>query len=238
MTISLDNVVKNYQLDDVTHPVLNGINLTIAKGEFVSIVGKSGSGKSTLLNMITLLDKPSSGEVIVAGTKLNEINKNKEARWRGRTIGIVFQFFQLMPTLTIMENVMLPMDFCRMYSLRERKERAAYLLEQVDLIHHSNKLPAFLSGGEQQRGAIARAMANDPPVIIADEPTGSLDTTTAEKVFQIFEQLSKEGKTVVLITHDQDFAVRTNRSIILSDGKIIGESTRLNQGESIIDSLE
>jgi putative ABC transport system ATP-binding protein len=237
MTIILNNIVKNYQIDGVVHPVLKDINLTISKGDFVSIVGKSGSGKSTLLNMITLIDKPSSGEIIIEGTNLNKIKKSKEARWRGTTIGVVFQFFQLIPTLTLLENVMLPMDFCRMYSLSERKERAAYLLEQVDMIHHANKLPTFLSGGEQQRGAIARALATDPPIIAADEPTGSLDTQTAEKVFQIFEQLSKNGKTVVLITHDQDLAKKTNRSIVVSDGRIIREEFHSIQGETSIDSL-
>jgi putative ABC transport system ATP-binding protein len=237
MTIILNNVVKNVQMDGSIHPILKGINLTIGKGDFVSIVGRSGSGKSTLLNMMTLIDKPSSGEIIVDGTNLLDIKKGKEARWRGKTIGIVFQFFQLIPTLTLLENVMLPMDFCRMYSLGERKQRAAYLLEQVDMIQHAKKLPASLSGGEQQRVAIARALATDPPIIAADEPTGSLDSQTAVKIFQLLERLSQQGKTVVLITHDQELAKRTRRSITVSDGRIIGERTHSIQGETSIDSL-
>ncbi|NTW97001.1 MAG: ABC transporter ATP-binding protein, partial [Oscillochloris sp.] len=176
--VELDNVIKEYETAAGVYRALRGIDLTIARGEFVAIVGKSGSGKSTLINMITGIDRSTSGVVRVAGTDLGRLNEGQLAVWRGKTIGIIFQFFQLLPTLTVAENVMLPMDFCDMGTARERRERAAALLERMDMVEQSTKLPSALSGGQQQRVAIARALANDPPMIVADEPTGNLDSRT------------------------------------------------------------
>jgi ABC-type lipoprotein export system ATPase subunit len=203
--------------------VLKNITLKLHDGEFVSIVGPSGSGKSTLLNMITGIDRPTSGEVVVGGEAIHKLSENELARWRGRNVGVIFQFFQLLPTLTVVENVMLPMDFCHMYSARERRERAMHLLEQVDVAEHAHKLPSAVSGGQQQRVAIARALANDPPILAADEPTGNLDSKTAESVFRLFEQQVGEGKTILMVTHDRDLAKRATRTIMLSDGEIIEE---------------
>ncbi len=218
--IDLCNVVKTYETGAGDVIILKGINLRVQEGEFVGIVGPSGSGKSTLLNMITGIDRPSSGEVIVNGQAVHALSENQLARWRGRNIGVIFQFFQLLPTLTTLENVMLPMDFCNVYRRRERKERALHLLEQVDIVDHAHKLPSALSGGEQQRTAIARAMANDPPIIVADEPSGNLDTATAAEVFALFERLVAQGKTLLVVTHDQSLSARTGRVIHLLDGRL------------------
>jgi ABC-type lipoprotein export system ATPase subunit len=221
--IELHGLVKNYQTAVGPFPALRGIDLCIDSGEFVAVVGKSGSGKSTLVNMITGIDRPTSGEVLVGDTKVHTLSEGKLAQWRGRTIGVIFQFFQLMPTLTVVENVMLPMDFCHMYSMRERRERAMHLLEQVEVAEHAHKLPSAVSGGQQQRVAIARALANEPLILAADEPTGNLDSKTAESVFRLFEEQVQRGMTILMVTHDRDLARRASRTVMLSDGEIIEE---------------
>ena len=221
--IELRNVVKNYKTAVGDFPALKDVDLQIEAGEFVSIIGKSGSGKSTLLNMITGIDRPTNGEVFVNDTAVHELNENRMARWRGKNLGIVFQFFQLLPTISIVENIMLPMDFCRTYPMREREQRAMELLELVELADHAYKLPTALSGGQQQRVAIARALANDPPIVIADEPTGNLDSKTADSVFQLFKDLVEKGKTIIVVTHDSGLAKRTNRTALIADGEIVNE---------------
>jgi len=222
--ISLTGVTKRYKTGAGEVAVLRDITLDIQEGEYVGIVGPSGSGKSTLLNMITGIDRPTKGEVVVAGQLLNRLSENRLARWRGRTVGVIFQFFQLLPTLTILENVLMPMDFCRVFKRRARKKRALDLLDQVGILQHAHKLPSALSGGEQQRAAIARAMATDPPIIVADEPTGNLDTHTASEVFELFQRLVREGKTLIVVTHDVELSSKTQRIIHLLDGKIDHDS--------------
>jgi putative ABC transport system ATP-binding protein len=204
---------------------LKGIDLQVNTGEFAVITGKSGAGKTTLVNMITGLDKSTSGEIWVAGTPVHKLGAEKAARWRGQTVGVVFQSFELLPTLTVLQNVMLPMDFAHKGSIRQQRERAMHLLEQVGIAEHAHKLPSAVSGGQQQRVAIARAMANDPPVLVADEPTGSLDSVTADSVLRVFEDLVEQGKTVVVVTHDSDIARRATRAITLSDGEIVRSET-------------
>ncbi len=221
--IRLKNVVKAYKTDAGEFLALKNINLTIGASEFVGVIGKSGSGKSTLINMITGIDRPSKGEVWVADTPIHSFSEGRMATWRGHNMGIVFQFFQLLPILTVAENVMLPMDFCNLYTQRQRHERALHLLDMVGVAEQANKLPSQLSGGEQQRVAIARALANDPPIIMADEPTGNLDSKTSAIVFQLFEKLVSNGKTIVMVTHDGDLAKRVKRTIIIADGEIIEE---------------
>jgi len=221
--IDLREVHKYYKTAIGDYHALNSIDLQINAGEFVSIIGKSGSGKSTLLNMITGIDRPTNGEVFVNGTAVHEMGENKMARWRGKNLGIVFQFFQLLPTISVVENIMLPMDFCRTYPMREREKRALALLEMVELADHAYKLPTALSGGQQQRVAIARALANDPPVIIADEPTGNLDSKTADSVFELFKDLVAQGKTIIVVTHDSGLAKRTERTALIADGEIVNE---------------
>ena len=221
--IDLSDVQKYYKTAIGDYHALKDVDLQINAGEFVSIIGKSGSGKSTLLNMITGIDRPSAGEVYVNGTAVHELNENKMARWRGKNLGIVFQFFQLLPTISVIENIMLPMDFCRTYPMREREPRALALLEMVELADHAYKLPTALSGGQQQRVAIARALANDPPVIIADEPTGNLDSKTADSVFELFKELVAQGKTIIVVTHDSGLAKRTERTALIADGEIVNE---------------
>jgi putative ABC transport system ATP-binding protein len=218
--IDLRDVVKTYETGAGDVTVLKGITLRVQPGEFVSVVGPSGSGKSTLLNMITGIDRPTRGEVIVGGEAVHELSENQLARWRGRNVGVVFQFFQLLPTLTILENVILPMDFCNVYKRRERRKRAMNLLEQVDIAEHAGKLPSGLSGGEQQRAAIAPALANDPELVVADEPTGNLDTATAAGLFALFEALVAQGKTLIVVTHDRSLSARTERVLHLLDGRL------------------
>ena len=218
--IDLRDVVKTYKTGAGDVTVLRDITLQVQSGEFVSVVGPSGSGKSTLLNMITGIDRPTEGEVFVGGETVHGLSENQLARWRGRNVGVIFQFFQLLPTLTILENVMLPMDFCKVYRRRERKSKAMHLLEQVGIAEHAHKLPSALSGGEQQRAAIARALANDPPLVVADEPTGNLDTSTANEVFVLFEKLVAQGKTLMVVTHDRSLSSRTERVLHLLDGRI------------------
>ena len=224
--INLRSVTKSYATPAGEFQALKGIDLQIEPGEFVAVIGKSGSGKSTLSNMITGIDRPSQGEVVVAGTAIHQLREGQIAGWRGRTIGVVFQFFQLLPTLTVLENIMLPMDFCSMYSTRERRVRAMHLLEQVDMADHADKLPTALSGGQQQRVAIARALSNDPAIVVADEPTGNLDSRTADAVFHLFETLVDGGKTIVMVTHDEDLAKRVTRAVTIADGQIASD-TRL-----------
>jgi putative ABC transport system ATP-binding protein len=221
--IELRNVVKTYTSAAGSFTALKGVNFTVDAGEFVAVIGKSGSGKSTLINMITGIDRPTSGEVFVGDTAVYTLSENQMAVWRGRNQGIIFQFFQLLPTLSVIENVMLPMDFSNLYTPRERQERALLLLEQVEMAEQAHKLPNALSGGQQQRVAIARALANDPPILIADEPTGNLDSRTAEAVFTLFDNLVKQGKTIVMVTHDTDLARRVSRAVIVQDGEIVQE---------------
>jgi putative ABC transport system ATP-binding protein len=218
--IELRDVFKTYEAGGGDVTVLKEVTLKVQPGEFVSVVGPSGSGKSTMLNMITGIDRPTSGEVLVGGEAVHELSENELARWRGRNVGVIFQFFQLLPTLTVLENVMLPMDFCNVYKRRERKEHAMRLLEQVGIADQADKLPSALSGGQQQRAAIARALANDPPVIVGDEPTGNLDTGTADAVFELFQDLVAQGKTLVIVTHDRELSGRTERVLHLLDGRI------------------
>jgi putative ABC transport system ATP-binding protein len=221
--IELSGVQKSYKTAVGDYPALKGIDLQINSGEFVSVIGKSGSGKTTLINMITGIDRPTSGEVWVNGTAVHTLTESQMARWRGKNLGIVFQFFQLLPIISVVENIMLPMDFCNSYPQRERGERALHLLELVGLADHAYKLPTALSGGQQQRVAIARALANDPPIVIADEPTGNLDSKTAESVFALFNDLISQGKTIIIVTHDSGLAKRTNRTALITDGEIVNE---------------
>lgn len=218
--IRLRGLRKSYYSAAGEFPALRGIDLDIQSGEFISIVGKSGSGKTTLINMIAGIDRPTGGEVWIGDTAVHKLKEGEMAVWRGRNIGIVFQFFQLLPTLSLLDNVMLPMDFGNMYPQRERRDRALHLLDLVGIADHAHKLPSAVSGGEQQRAATARALANDPPLVVADEPTGNLDLRTAEAVFGLFEGLVARGKTVVIVTHDTDLMGRVHRSVTISDGEI------------------
>jgi putative ABC transport system ATP-binding protein len=219
--IRLEQVNKIYETPAGAVHVLHDIDLRIERGEFVAIIGKSGSGKSTLLNMLTGIDRPTTGEVWVGETAVHRLGESQMALWRGKNLGIVFQFFQLLPTLSLLDNVMLPMDFANRYPLRERRERALALLERVEMRVHADKLPSAISGGQQQRAAIARALANDPPLVVADEPTGNLDSATADSIFELFGQLVAQGKTIVMVTHDNDLARRATRTIVVADGEIV-----------------
>jgi putative ABC transport system ATP-binding protein len=221
--IELHGVTKSYKTAAGNYLVLKGIDLSLNAGEFVSIVGKSGSGKTTLLNMITGIDRPTSGEVWVNNSALHKMSEGQMAHWRGRNLGIVFQFFQLLPTLSVLENIMLAMDFCGKYPYGQRKERAIHLLDLVELAEHAYKLPLALSGGQQQRVAISRALANDPPVLVADEPTGNLDSKTAESVFKLFHKLAAQGKSVIIVTHDNSLASQTHRSVVIADGEFVND---------------
>ena len=219
--IELRDVVKVYDIGEEGYTALHDVSMSVESGELLGIIGKSGSGKSTLLNMVTGIDHPTSGEVIVRGAAVHNMSEGDLATWRGLNMGIVFQFFQLLPTLSVADNVMLPMDFCDTYPRRERREKAVALLEQLEVAEHADKLPSSLSGGQQQRVAIARALANDPPILVADEPTGNLDSRTADAVFLYFEHLvHEEGKTVIIVTHDPDLARRMGRTVTISDGRI------------------
>jgi putative ABC transport system ATP-binding protein len=218
--IDLRGLVKNFPAGGGEVNVLNNIHLAIGRGEFVSVMGPSGSGKSTLINMITGIDRPTGGEVIVEGRAVHAMSEDELARWRGRSIGVIFQFFQLIPTLTILENVVLPMDFCGKIAHADRLPRAMHLLERVRIPEQAHKLPSTLSGGQQQRAAIARALANDPALLVGDEPTGNLDRHTAVEMFDLFESLRGEGKTILIVTHDRELSVRTRRVIRLLDGCI------------------
>ena len=222
--IKMQQVIKTFINAAGEFRVLKGLDLTMKSGEFVAIVGKSGSGKSTLLNMITGIDFPTSGQVIVNGVDIYKMDESERALWRGRNLGIVFQFFQLLPMLSLLENVMLPMDYVEMYDFDQRPKRAMELLEMVGLEKQANKLPSAVSTGQQQSAAIARAMATDPPIIVADEPTGNLDSRSASFIIDLFDQLVHQGKTIVMVTHDPSLTARTSRTIIISDGELIDET--------------
>ncbi len=223
--IDMHGIVKTFKNAAGEFTVLKGVDLTINRGEFVSIVGKSGSGKSTLLNMITGIDHPTDGRVVIGGTDIyTNVTESQRSRWRGRNLGIVFQFFQLLPMLTLLENVMLSMDFADLYDFDERPKRAMEMLKLVGLEEFANKLPLLVSTGQQQLAAIARALACDPPLLVADEPTGNLDTKSANAIIDLFEELARRGKTVVMVTHDPSLTSRTTRNIIIADGELINET--------------
>ncbi len=221
--IECRTLVKEYETDAGRFLALKGVNLSVSTHEFVAVIGKSGSGKTTLINMLTGIDRPSRGEVLVGDTAVHRLSEGQMAVWRGRNMGVIFQFFQLLPTLTVIENVMLPMDFCNMYAPRERFDRGMQLLELVGIAENASKLPSQTSGGQQQRAAIARALANDPPIICADEPTGNLDSKTADSVFELFSDLVARGKTILMVTHDKDLAKRVTRAVTVADGEIVDE---------------
>jgi putative ABC transport system ATP-binding protein len=218
--INLQNLTRTYETPAGPFSALRGVDLEIAGGEFVAIVGKSGSGKSTLVNLVGGIDRPTSGSVTVDGTAIAGLSHDALAAWRGRAVGIVFQFFQLLPTLTAAENVMLPMDFRGALPARLREKRALELLARVGVAAQADKLPWALSGGEQQRVAIARALANDPPVLLADEPTGNLDSETSVAIFRLFGALASEGKTVVVVTHEREAAAAVDRTVTIVDGRV------------------
>ena len=222
--VDVRGVSKRFPVGDGEVTVLRDMTFQIKQGEFVTIVGPSGSGKSTLLNLITGIDRPSEGEVEVAESRVDTMTEGQLAKWRGRNLGLVFQFFQLLPALSLVDNVVLPMVFAGKYSRRERTERAIHLLEIVGLADQAHKLPSMVSGGEQQRSAIARAMANDPPLLVADEPTGNLDTAATWRMFDLFLRLVEEGKTMVMVTHNQELASRAPRVLRLEDGRIDGDN--------------
>jgi ABC-type lipoprotein export system ATPase subunit len=222
--IHLSRVVKHFKNAAGEFTALRGVNLDICPGDFVAIVGKSGSGKSTLLNMITGIDHPTSGQVLVDGVDIYQQSESERALWRGRNLGIVFQFFQLLPMLNLLENVILPMDYCNVYAPAERPARAMQLLGMVGLEAEAAKLPASVSSGQQQAAAIARALATDPPIIVADEPTGNLDSRSADAIISLFDQLVQQGKTIIIVTHDPTITRRTARTLIISDGEIIDET--------------
>jgi putative ABC transport system ATP-binding protein len=223
--VDLREVVKTYQGSAGTFTALKGVDLQVESGAFVSIIGKSGSGKSTLINVITGIDRPTSGKVIVDHIQVHTLNEEQIAVWRGRSIGVIFQFFQLLPTLTSVENILLAMDYGGQHPRVERPERAMHLLELVGMADYAHRLPNSLSGGQQQCVAIARALANDPVLLTADEPTGNLDSKSAEMVFHLFENLAQAGKTILMVTHDNDLAARAQRTIKLADGRIVDEFT-------------
>lgn len=218
--VEVNDVVKRFPVGDDEVTVLRGISFAVQRGEFLTVMGPSGNGKSTLLNMITGIDHPSEGEVVVTGRAVHTMSENELAKWRSQHVGIVFQFFQMLPALSLLQNVILPMDFARKYTPAERETRAMHLLQSVGLADQAGKLPGQVSGGQQQRAAIARAIANDPPLIVADEPTGNLDSRSGEGVFRLFKDLVAQGKTVIMVTHDKDLASQVPRVIEIIDGKI------------------
>jgi len=224
MAVEMVGITKVFHTPAGDYVALKGISARFYRGEFVSIVGRSGSGKSTLANMITGIDHPTTGSVNVGGTLVHRMSESQMSVWRGKNLGIVFQFFQLLPMLSLLENVMLPMDMCDTYPVSERPERAMQLLKLVELDHLADQLPDEVSGGQQQSAAIARALANDPPILIADEPTGNLDSKTADSIFDIFTNLVRNGKTLIMVTHDQTLAKRTDRILSISDGELISDS--------------
>jgi putative ABC transport system ATP-binding protein len=219
--IELSDLVKTYPLPAGEVVAIDHLSLTIAESEFVAIVGRSGSGKTTLLNLIAGIDRPTSGTVRVAGAELGSLSESDLAGWRGENVGLVFQFFQLLPTLTVIENVMLPMDFAKKIPVGERRGRARQLLERVGVGDQADKVPATLSGGQQQRAAIARALANEPPLVLADEPTGNLDSATAGAVLELFADLNADGQTIVVVTHERDIRAMVGREVTLTDGRVV-----------------
>jgi putative ABC transport system ATP-binding protein len=221
--IQVGDVVKAYPLPAGDVIAVDHLSLEIAHGEFVAVVGRSGSGKTTLLNLLAGIDRPTSGTVRVADADLGSLSESGLAAWRGRSVGLVFQFFQLLPTLTVVENVMLPMDFAKKIPVAERRDRARHLLERVGVADQADKVPATLSGGQQQRAAIARALANDPPILLADEPTGNLDSATAEAVLELFADLNTDGQTIVVVTHERDIRSIVGREVTLMDGRVVDD---------------
>jgi putative ABC transport system ATP-binding protein len=223
--IQVSDVVKAYPLGAGEVVALDHLTIDVAPGEFMAVVGRSGSGKTTLLNLLAGIDRPTSGQVHAAGADLGSLSESGLAAWRGHNIGLVFQFFQLLPTLTVVENVMLPMDFAKKIPPQQRRSRAQHLLERVGIGDQSDKLPATLSGGQQQRAAIARALANDPPILLADEPTGNLDSVTAKAVLGLFSELNNEGRTIVVVTHETDIRSIVGREVTLKDGRIVADES-------------
>jgi len=221
--IRLRQVVKVYRTAAGDFPALKGLDLDVEAGEFLAITGKSGAGKTTLVNMITGTDALTSGVVEVGGVNIHQLDENRRALWRGRHLGVIYQSFHLLPNLTLLDNILLPMDFCGLYRRRASRERAMDLLRQMEMADHAHKLPSQISGGQQQRVAIARALANDPPLIVADEPTGRLDSVTAEVIFRIFQQLVAQGKTLVMVTHDRTIAGRVSRMLTIQDGEVLNQ---------------
>ncbi len=213
-------MVKSFSTGRSEITILKRVSLAVHEGEFVSIVGPSGSGKSTLLNMITGIDRPGDGEIVVLGHQVHAMDENGLARWRGENVGVIFQFFQMLPALTLLKNVILPMDLAKKYKPKERHERATHLLDIVGLADQAHKLPGMVSGGQQQRAAIARALDNDPALLVADEPTGNLDSASAHKIFDLFHQLVAGGKTTIMVTHDKDLVKQVPRRIEIRDGAI------------------
>lgn len=222
--IEMQNLVKTFVSSAGEFTALRGINLKLRQGEFVAVIGKSGSGKSTLLNMLTGIDHPTSGSVLVGGVDVYAMSESKRSLWRGRNLGIVFQFFQLLPMLNLLENVMLPMDYVGMYDIDQRPKKAMELLALVGLEEHAQKLPAAVSRGQQQSAAIARALATDAPILVADEPTGNLDSQSASKIIDLFDMLSRQGKTIVMVTHDPSMTERASRTVFISDGELVNET--------------
>ncbi|MBM3180315.1 MAG: ABC transporter ATP-binding protein [Chloroflexi bacterium] len=224
--IDLRQMQKDYETPSGSFTALQDINLRIQAGEFIAVVGKSGSGKTTLLNLLAGIDRPTKGEAIIAETNLGLLTESRLAEWRGRNVGLVFQFFQLLPTLTVAENVMLPMDFAEIIPAAKRRVKALELLERVGIADQADKLPNALSGGQQQRAAIARALANDPPILMADEPTGNLDEATRTSVLELFAKLNAEGRTIIIVTHERDISSYTNRQVTLVDGRVADDTQR------------
>jgi putative ABC transport system ATP-binding protein len=218
--VEINDLVKSFPVGDTEVTILREVSFQVRRGEFLSIVGPSGSGKSTLLNMVAGIDRPSTGAVIVLGSQIHGMSENALAHWRRENVGIIFQFFQMLPSLTLLKNVILPMDLARKYKPRERRERAMHLLDTMGLADQAGKLPGMVSGGQQQRAAIARALANDPPLLVADEPTGNLDSASARIVFDLFGKLVAEGKTMMMVTHDKELARQVPRKIEIIDGRI------------------
>jgi len=230
--IEIRELVKKYKTPAGDFPALKNIDLDVYPGEFLTVLGKSGAGKTTLINAITGIDRPTSGSIVLNGTPIHTLNEDQLARWRGDNLGVVFQFFQLLPNLNLIENITISMDFLDTYPLNERNDRALHLLEQVGLADHAYKIPSRISGGQQQRVAIARALANDPPVLVADEPTGNLDVNTANEIFELFEGLVDQGRTLLVVTHDEDIAARSSRSVEIADGQLVHPAAAL-AGEAV-----
>jgi putative ABC transport system ATP-binding protein len=230
--VDLRDVTKTYRTPAGPFTALDRVTLRARPGEYLAVVGKSGSGKSTLLNMIAGIDRPTAGDIRVAGSRLNGLSESSLAAWRGNNVGIVFQFFQLLPTLTVAENVVLPMDFCASYPARERGMRALALLDRVGIADQADKLPATLSGGQQQRAAIARALANGPPVLVADEPTGNLDTHTADSILALFASVASGGTTVLIVTHEREIARVVDRVVRLNDGRVEADELTVSADHS------